>query len=69
MIRALGNQLSRFSARWVPDPFAIALGLTVVTLVLCVVTTGNGPLELIGNWGGRIDGGELLSKEDRKSVV
>ena len=63
MIRALGNQLSRFSARWVPDPFAIALGLTVITLVLCVAATGNGPLELIGNWGGRIDGGELLPKE------
>jgi short-chain fatty acids transporter len=63
MIRALGDQLSRFSSRWVPDPFAIAMGLTLVTLVLCMVATGNGPLDIIGNWGGRLNHGELLPKE------
>ena len=64
MIRALGDSLSRFSARWVPDPFAIALGLTVVTLGLCVAATGEGPLELVGEWGGRLHQGELLSTEN-----
>ncbi len=63
MIRALGERLSRFSARWVPDPFAIALALTVVTFGICVAATDTGPLELIGNWGGRLDNGELLAKE------
>ena len=63
MIRALGERLSRFSARWVPDPFANALGLTGLTFLLCVAATDTGPVELIGNWGGRLDNGDLLPKE------
>ncbi len=63
MIRWLGARLSRFAERWVPDPFAIALMLTLVTLVLCWVTTSHNPLELIGLWGGRVKQGELLPGE------
>ncbi len=75
MIRALGNRLSRFAARWVPDPFAIALGLTVFTFLMCLVVglvsadalSGSSfydrAAELVGNWGGRLKSGELLGKE------
>ena len=63
MLRGLGERLSRFSGRWVPDPFVIALGLTVVTYGICVAATDSAPLELIGNWGGRLDNGEVLPKE------
>jgi short-chain fatty acids transporter len=63
VIRPLVERLSRFSLRWVPDPFAIALGLTVATFLICLVATDSGPIELIGNWGGRLDNGELLSSE------
>ena len=63
MIRALGHALSRFAHRWVPDPFAIALLLTLCTLLFAVLGSGAGPLEMIGSWGGRLKGDELLAKE------
>lgn len=63
MIRALGDALSRFSARWVPDPFVIAIGLTIVTIVLAWGVTGTSPDDLIGYWGGRLEDGEVLPKE------
>ncbi len=63
MIRALGDKLSRFSSRWVPDPFVIALALTLFTLGLCMASTGKGLLELLGNWGGRLQQGKLLAGE------
>ena len=34
MIGALGKTLSRWSERWVPDPFVLALGLTLLTFAL-----------------------------------
>lgn len=34
MIAALGKKLSRFSERWVPDPFVFALSLTLITFVI-----------------------------------
>jgi len=63
VIRALGHALSRFAHRWVPDPFAIALLLTLCTLLFAVLGSGDGPLEMIGYWGGRLKGDELLAKE------
>ncbi len=63
MIRALGEGLSRWSQRWVPDPFVLALLLTLVTLALAVAVTGEGPLEAVGQWGGRLAGGEVLPGE------
>jgi len=63
VIRSLGKHLSRFAHRWVPDPFALALVLTLLTLVLAWISSGTSPLELIGYWGGRLKGGEVLGGE------
>jgi short-chain fatty acids transporter len=63
MIRWLGAHVSRFAGRWVPDPFAIAILLTLGTALLCWVSSDLGLLEVIGLWGGRIQHGELLPKE------
>lgn len=46
MVARLGNALNRFSARWVPDPFVLALLLTV--LVLCA---GAGRMVGLGEHG------------------
>ena len=54
MIRWLGSRLSHASERWVPDPFAIAIVLTLATGLLCWWQADVGPLELIGLWGGRV---------------
>ncbi|MCA9527762.1 MAG: short-chain fatty acid transporter, partial [Myxococcales bacterium] len=63
MIRGLGRALSRFSARYVPDPFVIALLLTAVTFALAWGLTGTQPLDLLGQWGGRLAGDALTSAE------
>lgn len=63
MIRWLGRRLSQFASRWVPDPFAIAVVLTLVTLVLAWLCTGSTPPDVVGYWGGRLDGDTLLAKE------
>ncbi len=63
MIRQLGAGLTRAAERWVPDPFALALLLTCLTLALAWALTGHDPLTLVGYWGGRLDGDALLSGE------
>jgi short-chain fatty acids transporter len=64
MIRSLGAALSRWSARWVPDPFVIAILLTLLTLALAWAVTGTDPVAGLGQWGGRIGpGGQLLTGE------
>ncbi|MCB9536312.1 MAG: short-chain fatty acid transporter [Myxococcales bacterium] len=62
-MRRLGHALSGFSARWVPDPFAIALALTLITFALAWGLTDHGPAALLGQWGGRLVGGELTGAE------
>ncbi|TNF38336.1 MAG: short-chain fatty acid transporter [Deltaproteobacteria bacterium] len=63
MIRRLADALSRWSARWVPDPFVIVILLTLLTVVLVWWLTGRDPIEALGAWGGRIQDGELLKAE------
>jgi short-chain fatty acids transporter len=63
VIRTLGRVLSRFAGRWVPDPFAIALLLTLFTIGLAMLAQGQGLTDTVGQWGGRLQHGELLSKE------
>ncbi len=63
MVRLLAAVLSRWSARWVPDPFVIAILLTTFTLALTTALTEHGPLAAIGFWGGRLKDGSLLPKE------
>jgi len=50
MIANIGTVLSRFSARWVPDPFIFALLLTLLTLLLGLVLTPSGPGDMITYW-------------------
>lgn len=63
MIARLGRTLSRVAARWVPDPFVLALALTFLTLLLAVALTDLGVAGAIGAWGGRLQKGELLPQE------
>lgn len=63
MIRSLGERFSRVAERWVPDPFAIALALTVVTFGLAWAITGTDPLRLLGFWGGRLEGDTVTPAE------
>ncbi|MCB9521855.1 MAG: short-chain fatty acid transporter [Myxococcales bacterium] len=62
-MQALGQALTRLSTRWVPDPFALAILLTLLTLALAWGLTGHDPLTLLGHWGGRLDGDRLLPGE------
>ncbi len=52
MISTLGLRLSRLFQRTAPDPFVIAIGLTVVTFVLAVVLTPSGPSDVANAWVG-----------------
>ena len=63
MIRWLGTRVSQVAERWVPDPFVIAIALTMATLALCWIVTGSTLLEVIGWWGGRVKGDALLPRE------
>ncbi|MCB9789119.1 MAG: short-chain fatty acid transporter [Deltaproteobacteria bacterium] len=62
-MRALGRALSRAAGRVVPDPFAIAILLTFVSLGLAWAFGDRSPLDLVGLWGGRLDGDALLPSE------
>ncbi len=63
MIRGLGNLLSRLAGRYMPEPFTIALALTLVTFLVAAVSTPKGLMELLGFWGGRLDGETVMAKE------
>jgi len=63
MIRRLADALSRWSARWVPDPFVIVILLTLVTMALVWALTGKDPIAALGAWGGRLKDGEVLGAE------
>jgi len=63
MIRRFGAALSRWSTRWVPDPFVIAILLTLVTLILAMIVTAVPLDHAIGHWGGRLKDGELIKTE------
>jgi short-chain fatty acids transporter len=63
MIATLGRALSNFAGRYVPDPFAIAVLLTLVTFIVAGVATEHGPAALLGFWGGRLSGDTVLPAE------
>ena len=45
MIRKLGDRLAAFFRKTTPDPFILAVFLTVVVFVLAAVIEGKGPVE------------------------
>lgn len=53
MLAWLGSRLNRFSSRWVPDPFVLALGLTALVALI-----GAGRLLMVGE---EVEGGLLQS--------
>ena len=63
MIRKLGSALSDFAHRWVPDPFAIALLLTLITIGIAAMASDASLADSVGYWGGRLKGDDLLPKE------
>ena len=63
MIRRLGDVLSKLAGRYMPEPFTIALALTLVTFVVAAISTPNGVMDLLGFWGGRLDGETVVAKE------
>jgi short-chain fatty acids transporter len=50
VIARIGDIFSRWSSRWVPDPFIFALLLTLLTLVLGVVLTPSTPGQMVDYW-------------------
>ncbi|HZW08677.1 MAG TPA: TIGR00366 family protein [Phycisphaerales bacterium] len=52
MISILGLRISAIFRRIAPDPFVLAVLLTLLTLVLAITLTDSGPADLIDMWGG-----------------
>ncbi|MEE2756882.1 MAG: TIGR00366 family protein [Myxococcota bacterium] len=54
MIAALGKRLSKLAERWIPDPFVLAIGLTLAVFIMSWAKSGqSNPLPIIDQW---IDG-------------
>ena len=51
MIQRLGDTAARIARAIIPDPFVLALLLTLLTWVLCVALTPSGPWEVLAFWG------------------
>lgn len=51
MLRNLATALTRWSTRWVPDAFVIAIALSVLIFLLALVFTGKGPGAVVTAWG------------------
>ncbi|MFG0320182.1 MAG: short-chain fatty acid transporter [Planctomycetota bacterium JB042] len=51
MLARIAQALSRFSSRWVPDAWVIAVGLTGVTAALALGLTPSGPSDVVRHWG------------------
>lgn len=51
MLQRLAAGLTRWSTRWVPDSWVIAVILTLVAGLTAVLTTGRSPMAVIGYWG------------------
>ncbi|MCI0530800.1 MAG: TIGR00366 family protein [candidate division Zixibacteria bacterium] len=64
---ALSGRLTRFSHRFIPSSFVIALVLTVVTFILALFLTGHGLYSLIQFWGNGF--WELLSFAMQMSLI
>ena len=50
-MNALANFFTRLVNRYMPDPLVIAIGLTVLTLILAVLVEGASPLDATRYWG------------------
>lgn len=55
-LERLGESLSAAAARLLPDPFLLAVLLTLVTVLAGWIVSGQGPATLLSHWGGGIWG-------------
>ncbi len=52
MIRRLGHRFAAFFRATTPDPFVLAVGLTLAAFALAAVIEGEGPVEIVRAWQG-----------------
>lgn len=50
MIKAVGDYFTRWTRKYMPDPFLFAIILSAITYVMGLVFTENGPLDMILHW-------------------
>ncbi|MEE3215102.1 MAG: TIGR00366 family protein, partial [Pseudomonadota bacterium] len=51
-MQRLGDGAASFGIRWIPDPFALAVILTLMVFGAALAFTPHGPVELIDQWYG-----------------
>ncbi len=52
MFNKLANAMSAFVRKFLPDAFVIAIGLTLLTMILGIVVEGKSIVEMVDFWGG-----------------
>ena len=52
LVGNLGDSLSRFTQRWIPDSWVVCMMLTVLAMLLAVAGAGAGVNETVLAWGG-----------------
>lgn len=52
LVGALGESLSRFTQRWIPDSWVVCMSLTVLAMALAVFGAGAGVNQTVLAWGG-----------------
>lgn len=52
LVGALGESLSRFTQRWIPDSWVVCMSLTVLAMLLAVFGAGAGVNQTVLAWGG-----------------
>ena len=51
LVGDLGETLSRFTQRWIPDSWVVCMFLTVLAILLAIVGAGAGLNETLLAWG------------------
>jgi short-chain fatty acids transporter len=70
MLRAIATGLTRWSTRWVPDAFVIAVILSVIVFALTWSFTGRSPVDVVRAWGDPARGfWSLLSFSMQMSLI
>ncbi len=51
IIARMATATTRWSTRWVPDAYVLAIILTVIAGILALAFTDHGPIDLVNDWG------------------
>lgn len=65
----IADGLGRFSARWVPSAFAIAVLLTLITFLLGLAWAGATPMEIVQGWGLGFGNAKILTFAMQMAIV